>query len=304
MKSAVVLVAAVIVVAALGLFVYYEYQGHQKVPTGSHVYLGAVYAGQTKNTNYISSKVYFADGTNLKNNIYYVVLSVWDSNHSYDQIGVTSANGKFYSTYSYTDIVNGTIKYIFKPTWFQISPGNHQLSMYVNSGNVVFKVDSTTYTAFTGGDYFLIETTEKMGNSSFSGLTIYEEVYGFNKSLPGISYNFSEVSYGASGYPTGIVTSWITFSHNLSSNYSAYVYMKDDTVNIYNADPLTLSISVQHLISQAYLEISDLNISVPQDGTYALSLLPGNYILYFIYQGQTKSYSVSVKSNTSYTLNA
>lgn len=304
MKSAVVLVAAVVVVAALGLFVYSEYHGHQKVTTGSHVYLGAVYAGQTENTNYISSNVYFADGANLKNNIYYVVLSVWDSNHSYDQIGISSANGKFYSTYSYTYIVNGSIKYIFKPTWFQISPGKHQLSMYINSGKVFFKVDSTTYTAFTGGDYFVIETTERIGNSSFRGLTIYEEVYGFNKTLPGISYNFYNISYGTTGYPPGIVTSWTTFSHNLSSNYSAYVYMKGNTVNIYNADPLTLTVNVRNLNSRAYLEVSDLNISVLQDGTYTFSLLAGNYTLHLVYLGQIKSYNVSVESNTSYTLNA
>ena len=304
MKSRVILIALLLVVAGLLVFIYHENYSKPNTPTGSHVYLGAVYSGQTKYTNYISANVDFGNGTNLKNNIYYIVLSIWDSNHSYDQLGISSLYGKFYSTYSYTETTNGSIRYIFNPHWFQIRPGSHSLSMYVSNGNVVFKFDATSYTAYTGGYNFAIETNEKIGNHSFSGLTIYEEIYGFNKTLPSISFNFSQVVFGTTGYPTGYVTEWYQFYHNLTNNYTSLVYMKSDTVNIYNAPSLTLKITVQNLPTSAYLIISDLNLTIPGSGQYPINLLEGHYTIYLVYQGQTKSYNVTLSSNTNYTITA
>lgn len=302
MKSTAVLIAVLIVVAGLGLYVYYTNETHKDTPTGSHVYLGAVYSGPAKYTNYVSASVDFKDGSNLKNDVYYVVLSIWDSNNSYDQLGITSYMGKFYSTYSYTQTLNGTIKYIFQPRWNLISPGDHNMSMYVDKGNILFKFDSNTFTAQTGGDNFTMETNQKIGNHSFAGFTIYEEIYGFNKTLPGISYNFSNVQYGTSSYPSGYVMDWMPFSHNITSVPSTVVYMKYASVNIYNTPPVTLRISVQNLLSPAVLKISDLNETIPGNGQYSFNLLPGNYTLYLVYQGVSKSYNVSLNSSRDYTV--
>lgn len=302
MRSYTVLVVVIIVIAGLGLYVYYENQSDQNKVNGSHVYLGAVYSGQAKSTNSISADVYFSSGPNLRENIYYVVLSVWDSNQSYDQIGISSLYGKFYSTYSYTEIVNGSIKYIFDPHWVSIVPGNHKLSMNVSQGKVEFRFDNSIFTAYTGGDYFSVETNERVGNHTFSGLTVYEEIYGFNKTLPGIAFNFSDLSYGTTGYPTGSLSNWASFSHNLTSNFTSLVFMKSNTVNIYNTPPLSLTLNVKNLQSSGQLIVSDVNLTIPGNGQYIFYLLPGNYTIYLEYSGQVVSYEIQLATDTAYTV--
>jgi|YelNatPaOPRAMG01_1025707.scaffolds.fasta_scaffold00552_34 hypothetical protein len=240
MKYYVILVAVLIVVAGMIFFAYYENSlNERKLPSGSHVYLGAIYSGTPTETNFISATVTFNEGINLNDSIYYVVLSVWDSNESYDQIGISSLNGHFYATYSYTEMINGSIKYIFDPSWFPIRPGTHVISMYINSTsrNLTFTFDNKSHNAYTGGYYFRIKENEPIGNHSFSGLTVYEEIYGFNKSLPGISFNFSRVNYGTTGYPTGSITDWVRFSHNLTAVYNSTIYISGGSVNITNVLP-------------------------------------------------------------------
>ena len=95
---------------------------------------------------------------------------------------------------------------------------------------------------------------------------------------------------------------WMPFSHNLTSVPSTVVYMKYASVNIYNTPPVTLRISVQNLLSPAVLKISDLNETIPGNGQYSFNLLPGNYTLYLVYQGVSKSYNVSLNSSRDYTV--
>jgi hypothetical protein len=303
---AVLLVVIVVVVAAAGLYIFYETQNDKKSPTGSHIYLGAVYSGQTKDVNYISASVDFNNGANLKNTIYYAVLSAWDNNKSYDQIGVASLYGNFYSTYSYTTMLNGTIQYLYPHKgWFSISPGEHSFSVSATNGNVTFTFNNKSYTAHTGGSYFTLSSNEIIGNHSYAGLTIYEEVYGFNKTLPSISYNFTDVKFGSPGNPPGYVSSWMQFSHNISAaNYTSYVYMKSDAVNIYNAPSLTLKLDVQNLSSSATLTVSDMNITIPGNGQYSFNLIKGNYTVYLTFSNQTKTFQISLTSDVGYTIRA
>lgn len=301
-----IIVAIVIVVAASGFYVYYESQSNQEQPaTGSHIYLGAVYAGQPKSVDYVSANVNFNSGPNLKDTIYYDVLSAWDSNMSYDQIGIASLYGHFYSTYSYTTTVNGTITYHYKKTgWFPISEGNHSLSMLADGGYVTFTFDNSSYVANTGGSNFTMSSNERIGNHSYAGLTVYEEIYGFNTTLPGISYNFSDVRFGTAGFPSGYVTNWAKFSHNISTNMTSYVYMKLDVVNIYNTHSLILTVEVQNLASPASLSVSDMNVTIPGSGQYEFNLIRGNYTIYLSYSNQTKSYRIFLTTDTSYLLRA
>jgi hypothetical protein len=253
MKYYAVLAAVLIVIAGLGFFAYYDNSLHeQKVPSGSHTYLGVIYSGTPKQTNFISAIVNFDKGSNLNRSIYYVVLSIWDSNESYDQIGISSLDGRFYATYSYTEMVNGSIKYIFDPSWFPIGPGTHMISMNISSGKLTFTFDNKSYQAYTGGYYFLVRENEPIGNRSFSGLTVYEEIYGFNKSLPGISFNFSKINYGTIGYPTGSITDWVHFAHNLTAIYNSTVYIKDGIVNITNILPHSLNAFIESIQSFSF----------------------------------------------------
>jgi hypothetical protein len=290
----VLLVAIIVVVAASGLYIFYENQVSQKSQNGTHIYLGAFYGGTARNVNYVSAKVSFQSGANLRDNVYYVILSVWDSNKSYDQLGVASLYGSFYSTYSYTSLENGSIQYHYsKRGWFPISPGDYQLSMYASNGSVTFTFDNKSYIADTGGNYFSMAPNEAIGNHSYAGLTVYEEIYNFTNTFPGIAYNFSDLQYRSMN-SNGYITNWYLFSHNVS-NYTSYVYIKSGAVNIYNAPPLTLKINVQNLSSSANLIISDLNITIPGNGQYSVNLLKGNYTLYIVNSNQYKSYKVDLR---------
>lgn len=300
MRSSVLLVIVILIIAALLLFVYGQYEhGIKEVPS-SHVYLGAIYSGNTEYCKQVSASVSFSPGRNLQGNIYYVVLSVWDSNRSYDQLGISSLNGSFFSTYSYTYIgKNGTINYVYNPGWFSILPGDHHLSMEIAAGNVTFTVDNRSFTAYTGGNYFIISRTEEIGNASYSGFTVYEEIYRFHGSLPGISYNFTGISYSVGSTITP-VTLWAHFSHNISSSFDSTVFALGDTVNIYNKNPLSLSLQVSNTRGVMLVNVSDLSLTISGNGVYHLYLLPGNYTVNISYQGGSRSYSVNLTEN--YTL--
>ncbi|MGC8645006.1 MAG: hypothetical protein ACP5UO_01900 [Thermoplasmata archaeon] len=300
MKSSVLLVIVVVIIAALSLFAYNQYLQGTRQSLNSHVYLGAIYSGNTEYGDQVSATISFTQGRNLENKIYYVVLSVWDSNRSYDQVGLSSLNGTFFSTYSYTFITkNGTIHYRYDPHWFLLRPGNHQVSMKVADGDVTFTVDGRSFVAYTGGNYFIISRTEVIGNASYSGFTVYEEIYKFDGSLPGISYNFTGVSYSTNNL-TNPVNLWAHFSHNISISYDSLVFALGNTVNIYNSKPLSLGLQVVNYRGAVQINVSDLSLTISGNGKYYLYLLPGNYTVSVSYQGGYKNYTVLLTQN--YTL--
>lgn len=308
MKSSVLLVAVVLVAASLAFYVYYDNMSKPvKLQTGSHVYLGAQYIGPEKEVNYVSALINFSRGSNLNRNVYYVVLSIWDSNTSYDQVGVASIAGRFYSTYSYTDVVNGSIHYVFNAHWFPISSGLHSVSMSVASGNVTFSFDQRTQTNFTGGDYFIARQSYQnsmIGNGSYSDLTVYEEIYGFDYQLPGISYNFSKIEIESPGFAPQSITDWAKFSHNLTSNFTSTVFIIKGTVNIYNMPSYSLNLVINDVQYSGSIIVSDINlpVNVSSHDYYSFNLLPGNYTLFLTFQNQsktvTRSYNITEKNET------
>ncbi len=309
MKSSVVLVVAVIVVAALGVYLYYNNQNKETtVPSGSHIYLGAIYNGQSEELSYVSASIDIGKGSDLNNTVYYVVLSIWDSNTSYDQVGIASIKGHFYSTYSYTYLLNGSIQYLFKPDWFPISRGTHAISMAVKSGYVTFTVDSESFIAFTGGDYFIASQNEHIGNNStnYYGFTVYEEIYGFNNTLPSIPYNFSNIQADSINLGFMQISKWIPINHNISSSFSNAVYIVNNTVNIYNMPSFVLNVEIKNLQSPGLLSVSDIILPVnPGETLYPLNLLPGNYTLTLTIDSQSSmTYNVSVRGTTEYTITA
>ncbi|MEM0128112.1 MAG: hypothetical protein QXO03_03385 [Thermoplasmatales archaeon] len=302
MKSTVLLVAVIIIIAALSFFIYYQYQNAKEAPQGSHVYIGAIYDGQVKYGSYVSATISFGGGKSLEGKVYYVILSVWDNNKSYDQVGISSLNGSLFSTYSYTYVArNGTIEYRYDPHWFPIGPGTHLVSMQIRSGNVTFTVDGRSFIAFTGGNYFIISRNEVIGNVSYSDFTVYEEIYKFNGVLPYVAYNFTGISYSTQNSTYG-VTSWAYFLHNVSEDYASTVFFLGNTVNIYNRKPLSLQLQIQNSESTAEVRISDLNFTVLGNTKYYVYLLPGNYDVTVSYLGNVKNYAVNLTKNYTLTI--
>lgn len=283
MKSSVLLVVVIVIFAGLVLFDIYHNYNTSKPQNGKHAYLGAIYKGLEKNTDSISANVSLNGGNNINTIIYYVVLSIWDSNGSYDQLGIASLYGKFYSTYSFTETLkNGSIKYIFSNQWFPIKPGNHTIRMEIYSGNLTFIFDSFSVKEFTGGNYFDQATNKELNGTKYSDLTVYEEIYGLNESFPGFSFNFSDIR-GGNGNNTSTISNWGFFGHNVSANYSSLVYINGSVVNIYNSFPLTLHGTV-NVKSTMYLRVADLFIRLSNIQEYSISLMKGNYTVILEYQ--------------------
>ncbi|MEM0138261.1 MAG: hypothetical protein QW100_00845 [Thermoplasmatales archaeon] len=302
MKSAVLLVIVIVVIVALSLFIYGEYQNGKTANQGSHVYIGAIYEGQTRYSNGVSATISFGGRNNLQGNVYYVILSVWDTNRSYDQVGVSSLNGSYFSTYSYTYITkNGSIRYVYDPHWFRIEPGVHRVSMHIYGGNVTFTVDGRSFVAFTGGNDFVISSNEVIGSVSYSDLTVYEEIYKFGGVLPGISYNFTDVCYSIEN-KTYSVTSWAYFIHNASVSYESIVFYLGNTINIYNRKPLMLQLEYESSKSSALVSIADFNFTASGNAKYYIYLLPGNYEMTVLYQGNAEYYTVDLTKNYTLTI--
>lgn len=287
MKSVVLLVVVIIVLGGLVTVGVYNYtHNNAKKQNGSHAYLGAIYYGQAKSIDYISANISFNGSSNLNNIIYYVVLSIWDNNDSYDQLGVASLNGKFFSTYSYTVTAsNGSIKYIFSNQWFPIKTGNHTISMRIFAGYVSFVFDNYSIVKFTGGTHFLERSFNNFNGSRYSGLTVYEEMYGFNDKFPNFSYNFSDIQ-GGSVDNLSPITDWQFFNHSLSYSYSPYVFMSGNVVNIYNTSPLTLH-GIAEVSSPIYLKVADITLNISKNQEYSLGLMQGTYVISMEYQNRS-----------------
>jgi hypothetical protein len=236
MKSSTVLVIVIIIIAGLVALTIYNDINTKPPPTGSHAYIGAIYKGTRADVNSIYANLSIGGENNLDSVVYYVVLSAWDSNNSYDQVGIASLYGRLYSTYSYTvTLKNGSIKYIFDNHWFSVKEGEHQIEMSISDGNVTFIFDKTSITEFTGGDYFIEATNILINSTSYSDLTVYEEIYGFNKTLPGLSFNFTNI--GVKSVNLSQVRDWSFFEHNASRDYSSTVHFYGNAVNISNMMP-------------------------------------------------------------------
>ncbi|MEM4778104.1 MAG: hypothetical protein QW062_01500 [Thermoplasmatales archaeon] len=302
MKSSVLLVIVIVVIAAFSLFIYSEYHNSKTANQGSHVYIGAIYEGQTNYSNAVSATISFGGKNNLQGNVYYVVLSVWDTNRSYDQVGISSLNGSYFSTYSYTYITkNGSIEYVYDPHWFPIKPGVHQVSMHIYSGNVTFTVDGRSFVAFTGGNHFVISTNELINSVSYSDLTVYEEIYKFSGVLPEISYNFTNICYSIAN-KTYRIDSWAYFIHNVSVSYESTVFYLGNTVNIYNGKPLTLELEYEGSKSSAQISIADFNFTASGNAKYYIYLLPGKYEIAVLYQGNMDYYTIDLTKNYTMTI--
>lgn len=274
MKTSVLLVVIVLILAGI-IYIGFFNDTHPRTVESNHIYIGAIYNGVVKRVNSISANLYFNGGVNLKNIQYYVVLSAWDSNNSYDQIGISSIDGIFYSTYSYTKIINGTIKYFYSPEWFRIGEGMHTLKMYVSSGYVQFSFDGYNLNAHTGGQYFQIASSVVFGQKEYTGLTVYEEIYKFSGKFPRIAFNFSNIVAGNSYN----ISSFIPLSQNVTNNYTRNVAIYGNTINIYNENPFLLKIKVISGQGSGFLQISDINETISQNRTYTVGLLYGNYTL-------------------------
>lgn len=307
MKLFVLFVVLILVAAGAGVLAYYDFGLRNRA--NNHVYLGAVYQGATERVNEISAVVEFGNGRNLAHSTYYVVLSAWDSNGSYDQVGISSIRGHFFAAYSHTETVSGILNYEYDSEWFPISPGLYTIGLKANRGWVTFSLDSYSITVFTGANYIIVSPYQYVGNRSYTGLSVYEEIYGFNGMLPGISFNFSKIFISSTGIGQGYVDTWSLYDSNIPPNdsLSYRIFIGDGAINIYNVPAFILTIEVNNLLSPAYASVCDIYLSVVNGSLYPIELTRGNYTLFLEYANKdvlrSAYFDINLQAGTLYQIN-
>ncbi len=284
MKIWVLIIVLILILSGL-IYLGFLNNPPAKKSQSDHIYVGAIYNGPYKKTNSVSAELYFNGGKNIGNIQYYVVLSVWDSNDSYDQIGISSVDGLFFSTYSYTEIINNTIVYKYNATWFPVHEGLHRFSMVIGNGYVVFKFDNESIKKFTGGNYFIISKSVSFDQREYTGFTVYEEIYKFKGNFPSIAFNFSNLESANNQ----MINDLIPLSQNISANANTLMII-GNTVNIYNQNPLMLKVKLNASGGNGYLQVADINESIRANVTYSLPLIAGNYILKIDFKTNNSTY--------------
>lgn len=187
----------------------------------NHYYEGAVYSGAVASATSMSVDLSTPEDLPDASNFYYVILSVWDSAKSYDQIGMAADNGAWGLAYSWTNACAGT--YNYSPDEIPLLPGTtYEFSMTVGGGNVLFAAYNAstgsklwTLNAPTGGDTFDLDSSYAACSGDYD-YTVYEESYDDTQNVPTYDFFFTNnledgtsesswTSFSAGTPPTGVV---------------------------------------------------------------------------------------------------
>jgi hypothetical protein len=196
---------------------------------------------------------------------YPLLLSVYDSNSSYDQIGILGQYGSWAVTTSDTRF-NGTATVYDAKVWHTLSPGYYWFGMSISRGVVTFTVtyeNGTTLLvehAITGGDSFVISPTffDKYTLGMFSGFSVFEEVYNATGGSPafnmyargsyfvsnGTKYASSWSTYQAGGVPQGPHVSW-NGSSVMIMNVERSLTLASDRLSYYTKEPVRLDAAAE-----------------------------------------------------------
>ncbi len=184
-------------------------------PYAGHYYTGIYYSAPNQTAHDLSADIQVPDDVPQggSSNFYYVLLSVWDSAGSYDQIGFANAYGTWGVAYSTTSHCAGT--YYYSPDAFALQPGaRYHFDMRISNGFVRFAITPFgsavpvwTRTTYTGGGYFVVGSVYWCGIYGYYDYTDYEEVY--YSSGARVPYDFQFTNNTADGTS---VTTWSAVS--------------------------------------------------------------------------------------------
>jgi hypothetical protein len=197
----------------------------------THFYGGSLYNGASTTATSMSTYIATPDDVPDSSSFYYVLLSVWDSAGSYDQIGFTDDDGVWGLTYSWTTACAAS--YNYNPDAMNLQRGTtYDFVMTIGSGTVVFDVYGPGgglvwhLNAATGGSDFVIASTYTCSSGSYDDYTDYEEVWdSAPQNVP--SYDFFFTDNMLNGGPE---TSWTTFYASAPSTVVVYISSNDITV--------------------------------------------------------------------------
>ncbi|HYA58342.1 MAG TPA: hypothetical protein VEH57_07810, partial [Thermoplasmata archaeon] len=183
---------------------------------GSRYWAGVDYAGNATNSTRIQTTIQIPDdfpATGNNTSGYVVLLSVFDNNNSYDQLGFgpddgawvvgssTSVNCTNYHGANKTANLTRGAWYVFA---MSISGGVVQFNVTLNGSNTPTFNNSVT----TGGTAFVVQSLYECNSVDAFDFTDYEEVY---EPVGGrVPYDFFIGESDAN--PIGLVTTWTPFA--------------------------------------------------------------------------------------------
>jgi hypothetical protein len=170
----------------------------------THWYAGSVYSGAQGTASIVYGSFQVPAFQPRSDEFYYVILSVWDSAGSYDQIGFANAYGVWGLAYSWTSGSPDNPTYHYTPEAMGLGPGEYTFYIMTGSGSTTFVVAQGScdrrlvpltctglrqvwiLTAPTGGNYLLVQPF----SFGYYGYTDYEEVWQTHGLLGCPNFNF------------------------------------------------------------------------------------------------------------------
>ncbi len=204
---------------------FQEINGHVEYPpvaaspsetNDTHWYAGSIWpssiTSQNARTIYVNITVpSFAPNSG---EFYYVILSAFDNNGSYDQLGFSDSWGTWGLSYSWTTGPTSDLTYYYSSNAMTLSTGTtYTFNITTQSGYTYFTVYQGSnivwsLNAFTGGNYLFLSS----GYSGDCDYSDYEEVWNVIQpgGSPAFDFNFSNNCWVSTGNVTNFA-GWTPF---------------------------------------------------------------------------------------------
>jgi hypothetical protein len=202
--------------------------------TGCHYYTGAIYNGSNFNSTNIYTTITTPSSGPRSGDLYYLLLSTWDSNGNYDQIGIASdyftsgcpsgvacASGDYWEVFWEEYTPCGL--YYWNPSAMSLwEYSNFTFQMELTGSHLVFHVyigvgvGGTllfTKSLTDSAAHFLVEKESSQCGGA-AGFTVFQEVYDVSNSMefPQWDFQFDGTYAGSS-----LISSWATLDYNVTT---------------------------------------------------------------------------------------
>ena len=201
----------------------------------THWYAGSDYQGSSETAQTINVTIRVPYSAPLSDEFYYVILSAWDSNGSYDQLGFSNTYGTWGLSYSWTSGPASNPTYHYSSNAMALSVGATYTFSITTEGGVTQFIAYQNSTqvwsldAPTGGNYLVVSSLY----SGYYNYTDYEEIWQTDTS--GGSPAFDFYFYDNYWVPTGggeNAATWTSWSSGAPSNVA--VIISGNSVLVHN----------------------------------------------------------------------
>ena len=201
----------------------------------THWYAGSDYQGSSETAQTINVTIRVPYSAPLSDEFYYVILSAWDSNGSYDQLGFSNTYGTWGLSYSWTSGPASNPTYHYSSNAMALSVGATYTFSITTEGRVTQFIAYQNSTqvwsldAPTGGNYLVVSSYY----SGYYNYTDYEEIWQTDTSggAPAFDFYFYDNYWVPIGGGENAAT-WTSWSSGAPSNVT--VIISGNSVLVHN----------------------------------------------------------------------